>query len=61
MADAAFSGFPPGTFAFLRGLGRNNDKAWFDAHRDDCQASYVEPARARPAVGWSSGIRRLLP
>ncbi|MCB0949004.1 MAG: DUF2461 domain-containing protein [Mycobacterium sp.] len=28
-------GFSTATFTFLRGLAENNDKAWFDARRDD--------------------------
>lgn len=41
-----FPGFPKATSAFLRGLSKNNDKAWFDAHRDDYQSCYVGPAKA---------------
>jgi uncharacterized protein (TIGR02453 family) len=40
-----FAGFPKGTAAFLRGLTKNNDKAWFDAHREAYEADYVEPAK----------------
>lgn len=29
----AFQGFPPSGLAFLRDLGRNNDRDWFEAHR----------------------------
>lgn len=43
---AAFSGFPPGTASFLRAIAANNDKKWFDSHRDAHDALYVEPARA---------------
>lgn len=43
---ATFTGFPETTFRFLRGLTKNNDKAWFEAHRADYEAGYVEPARA---------------
>ncbi len=43
---AKFEGFPPQTLAFLRGLGKHNDKAWFDAHRADYEAYYIEPAKA---------------
>ena len=43
---ASFQGFPPGTTRFLRELSRNNDKAWFDAHRASYQTIYVEPALA---------------
>lgn len=46
-ADASsFTGFPKETFRFLAELERNNEKAWLDAHRDDYQAFYVDPARA---------------
>jgi len=38
--------FPPATTTFLRALRENNDRLWFDAHRDEYQAAYVEPAKA---------------
>ena len=41
-----FGGFPKETAKFLRELSRNNEKEWFEAHRADYQASYVEPALA---------------
>ncbi len=41
-----FRGFGPKTRKFLRELGRNNDKAWFDAHRADYEDYYLEPAKA---------------
>lgn len=41
-----FTGFGPSTKKFLRNLGRNNDKAWFDAHRAEYEAYYLEPAKA---------------
>src|SRR5689334_8192732 len=40
----AFSGFPKETTKFLRELSKNNDRTWFEAHRRDYQANYVEPA-----------------
>jgi uncharacterized protein (TIGR02453 family) len=40
-----FSGFPKGTFTFLRGLSRDNSKVWFDAHRKEYELYYMEPAR----------------
>lgn len=43
---SSFPGFPKGTARFLRDLTRNNDKAWFDAHRDAYEACYVEPAKS---------------
>ncbi len=42
----SFQGFPEGTFQFLNGITRNNNKAWFDNHRDDYQAYYVDAARS---------------
>lgn len=41
-----FNGFPGATLAFLSGIGANNEKAWFEAHRDLYTEGYVEPARA---------------
>lgn len=41
-----FAGFTKDTPRFLRALGKNNDKAWFDAHRADYEAHYLEPAKA---------------
>jgi uncharacterized protein (TIGR02453 family) len=40
-----FTGFPAGTVRFLSGLSRNNDKAWFEAHREDYEEHFLEPAR----------------
>ena len=40
----AFGGFPPETFRFLRGVARNNSRAWFEAHKDDYAAYYVGAA-----------------
>jgi uncharacterized protein (TIGR02453 family) len=45
VAVMAFAGFPKGTVTFLAGLSKHNDKAWFDAHRDDYDACFVEPAK----------------
>ena len=42
----AFPGFPKETVGFLAGLRRNNDKAWFDAHRDDYEGAFLAPAQA---------------
>ena len=46
MTDIAFTGFPEGTFRFLRGLAAHNDKAWFDAHRAEYERHYLAPALA---------------
>lgn len=41
-----FTGFSPKTRKFLRDLGRNNEKAWFNEHRGEYEAHYLGPARA---------------
>ena len=41
-----FDGFPRDTIRFLAGLSRNNDKKWFDGHRGEYEAGYIEPAKA---------------
>jgi uncharacterized protein (TIGR02453 family) len=41
-----FTGFGAKTRKFLRDLGRNNEKAWFDAHRAEYEQYYLEPAKA---------------
>lgn len=45
MADG-FQGFPAGTLRFLEGLEKNNEKAWFDGHREDYDAFYVDAAKS---------------
>lgn len=42
----SFSGFPKETFAFLEGIAKHNEKAWFEANRPLYEAGYVAPARA---------------
>ena len=41
-----FGGFPESTVRFLADLAENNDQAWFDAHRDDCERWVMDPAKA---------------
>ncbi len=40
-----FNGFSPKTLKFLRGLKANNNKAWFEAHRNDYEEYVLEPLR----------------
>src|SRR5262245_58442176 len=35
--------FGPESLAFLRGLARNNNRTWFEAHRDDYESSVKQP------------------
>ena len=40
-----FEGFPPAALEFLRSLGANNNKPWFDAHRGEYEAYLLEPGK----------------
>jgi uncharacterized protein (TIGR02453 family) len=42
----SFDGFPKDTVRFLAGLRDHNDKAWFEAHRDDYASAFLAPAVA---------------
>ncbi|KMY66111.1 hypothetical protein AAU61_19410 [Desulfocarbo indianensis] len=47
MADSLeFAGFSPKAVEFLRNLADNNEKAWFDAHKDEYERLLREPSRA---------------
>jgi uncharacterized protein (TIGR02453 family) len=47
MADPTrFGGFPEQTATFLRALARHNRRDWFEAHREQYQSGYLEPAQA---------------
>ena len=39
-----YQGFPRRSVAFLKQLKANNNKEWFEAHRDDYEALFVAPA-----------------
>jgi uncharacterized protein (TIGR02453 family) len=45
-----FDGFSKKLVTFLKGLERNNSKAWFDAHRAEYDEFYLEPAKAFAAA-----------
>lgn len=65
MSDGRFEGFSQGTLEFYRGIAANNDKAWFEAHREDYATHVVAPAQrfietvgaelnaVRPELGYS--------
>jgi len=42
----AFAGFSPQAVQFLSELSRNNERAWFEAHQEDCERFVIEPAKA---------------
>ena len=41
-----FEGFSKETFKFLHGLKKNNNKEWFEAHRDDYEMHLRNPSKA---------------
>ena len=62
-ASSAFNGFSKDLPKFLAQLNKNNSKAWFDAHRKDYDALFLEPAKqfiaalAEPMSGVSKAIQ----
>jgi uncharacterized protein (TIGR02453 family) len=40
----AFENFPKKTVDFLKKLSKNNNKEWFEEHRDDYNSQFLEPA-----------------
>src|SRR5690349_7448099 len=42
---APFEDFTKETFKFLHGLKRNNNKPWFDSHRDEYEQYLRQPCR----------------
>jgi uncharacterized protein (TIGR02453 family) len=42
----AFTGFRPAAFTFLRGLAKNNNKPWFEAHREAYETELRAPMLA---------------
>jgi len=40
---SAFAGFPKDSLAFLRGLRKNNNKPWFEAHRAEYERAVKQP------------------
>jgi len=46
MTATGFAGFRPATFAFLQGLGDNNDPVWFKPRKDVYESEVLAPFRA---------------
>lgn len=44
--DTTFAGFPREGLDFLAGLGEDNTRAYFDAHRDVYESALLQPAKA---------------
>ena len=62
MADG-FSGFPPAAFKFFASLAKNNNRGWYQAHKDVYEHACREPMKALMAAidppfgaGWMSRI-----
>ena len=43
--EKKFRGFSPNTIKFLKSLEANNNKLWFEKHRDDYKKFVLEPSR----------------
>ena len=43
--QGAIMGFNPAALRFLRGLAKNNNKEWFEAHREEYETEVREPMR----------------
>ncbi len=41
-----FKGFPPEALKFLERIGNNNDKEWFEAHKNEYEEFILTPSRA---------------
>lgn len=46
MSERGFRGFPHGLADFLEELAVHNERAWFDAHREDYERVYLGPGRS---------------
>jgi uncharacterized protein (TIGR02453 family) len=44
--ECSFQGFSKETITFFRGLKRNNNREWFERHRNSYQDHVLEPAKA---------------
>ena len=61
--SGGFTGFPPEAFRFFASLAKNNDREWFQAHKDVYERACREPMKALMAAidppfgaGWMSRI-----
>lgn len=63
MSDDGFTGFPPDAFRFFATLAKNNNREWFQAHKDVYERACRAPMKALMAAldpplgaGWLSRI-----
>jgi len=57
---ASFQGVSKRAIKFLRELEAHNDKPWFEAHRDEYDATYI-PTGEAIAVALAPGLQKLAP
>jgi uncharacterized protein (TIGR02453 family) len=55
-----FNGFPEETVRFYRELSRHNDRAWFEAHKDEYRQTVLAPA-VDFVLAMGEGLRRFAP
>lgn len=55
-----FTGFSKSTVAFFRDLARNNNKPWFEAHREDYDRHVLEPAKSF-VVAMGERLKTIVP
>jgi uncharacterized protein (TIGR02453 family) len=67
-----FKGFSKKTLPFLESIRQNNDKEWFEAHRNEYEKYILEPSRAfvnefgehlmalEPSINFSAKINKSL-
>ena len=58
--NAGFNGFPRELIQFYQGLSRNNDKSWFNEHKDIYRRHVIAPAQAF-VVSMGERLRVLSP
>jgi len=58
--NSGFVGFPKQCPEFFKALADNNDKLWFEAHREDYEKYVMEPSRAF-VVAMGERLRKAIP
>ena len=58
--NTAFTGFSKDTIKFFDGLRKNNNKDWFEQHRDMYENSVLEPSKAF-VVAMGARLRAIAP
>ena len=58
--EVNFNGFPKGTVEFFLNLKKNNNKNWFDRHKERFLSGVISPARAF-VVAMGERLRTISP